>query len=187
MSGVWPASLAHANRRHARFDIFRTMECVIDMESHMPDLLLSDTSPLRLSDSVGVIIKTEDNQYLLQHRWNRPGLYFPGFWGLFGGGVKQGEQPRQAARRELEEELNLDISSLELVMQFNFDFVPMGRKKIGRWFFLTLLSRSDVTSISLSEGVAIRAFSPAEALDKLKLVYYDAFALWALESRQRLL
>jgi 8-oxo-dGTP pyrophosphatase MutT (NUDIX family) len=153
----------------------------------MSSLLLSDNSPLKLSDSVGVIIKTEDGHYLLQHRWNRVGFYFPGFWGLFGGGVKRNETPEEAAKRELSEELGLNLRFLELVMQFDFDFVPMGRKKIGRWFFLTHASRSDVNSVRLTEGSEVKAFSPEQALDQLKLVYYDAFAIWALESRDRLI
>ena len=152
----------------------------------MSDLLLGDHSSLRLSDSVGVIIRTEDNKYLLQHRENLPGLYFPGFWGLFGGGVKRDEDPKQAAERELYEELGVRISSFELVMRFDFDFLPMGRKKIGRWFYSTQMSNLDVQSIRLTEGVDIRAFSAAHAL-QLQMVYFDAFAIWAIESRQRLI
>ena len=155
-------------------------------DQKMTDLLLSDTSPLRLSDSVGVIIRTENNRYLFQHRSNQKGLYFPGFWGLFGGGIKPAESPEQAARRELREEIGLDISEIELVMQFQFNFRPLDLKTIARWFFLIHLTRVDVENIRLSEGVDVKAFSAKYALTRLRLVHYDAFALWALESRDRL-
>ena len=100
----------------------------------MPDLLLFDNLPLKTSDSVGVIIKTRENKYLLQRRWRRRGLYFPGFWGLFGGGVRANEAPESAARRELIEELGLHVRALEMVMQFEFDFCPLQLNKIKRWF-----------------------------------------------------
>lgn len=153
----------------------------------MSRLLLSDTLPLKLSDLVGVIIKTEDGHYLLQHRWDRAGFYFPGFWGLFGGGVKPNETPQHAAGRELKEELGLDARSLDLLMHFEFDFVPMGLKKVGRWFYVTQATPSDLKLMSLNEGVDVQAFSPEQALLELSLVYYDAFAIWALESRNRLI
>lgn len=158
-----------------------------DMKKFDSDLLLFDKSSLRLSDSVAVIIKTEDNKYLLQHRWNRSGLYFPGFWGLFGGGLKQGESAQEAAKRELHEELGLNVSNIELVMQFDFDFLPLSLSKVGRWFFLAHFSNSEIESINLNEGLDVKAFTATEALNHLRLVYYDAFAIWALESRQRLI
>src|SRR5260221_9854191 len=96
------------------------------------DLLLSDPSTLKTSNSVAVVIKTERDEYLLQHRWNRPGFYFPGFWGLFGGGMEPNERPEQAARRELLEEFGLNVAGLELIMRFDFDFAPLGLNKIGR-------------------------------------------------------
>jgi 8-oxo-dGTP pyrophosphatase MutT (NUDIX family) len=152
----------------------------------MSDLLLGDHLPLRLSDSVGVVIKTEDNKYLLQLRENQQGLYFPGFWGLFGGGVKPNEDPKRTAERELYEELGVRVGSLELVMRFDFDFLPMGHKKIGRWFYSTRMSDSVVQSIRLNEGVDVKAFSPEQALE-LRMVYFDAFAIWAIESGHRLI
>lgn len=130
----------------------------------MPDLLLSDNLTLKTSDSVGVIIKTQDNKYLLQRRWRRRGLYFPGFWGLFGGGVKANEAPESAARRELTEELGLNASTLQMVMQFDFDFCPLQLNKIKRWFFITEINSVELESLHLTEGVAMKAFSAADAL-----------------------
>lgn len=42
---------------------------------------------------------------LLQLRDNKPDIYYPNYWGLFGGAVDPGETPIQAIARELEEEI----------------------------------------------------------------------------------
>jgi 8-oxo-dGTP diphosphatase len=151
------------------------------------NLLLSDTATLKTSDSVGVVLLTTSNKYLLQRRWNRSGFYFPGYWGLFGGGLKRREEPEHAARREILEELGLRISELELLMEFDFDFSGLRLNKISRWFFKAHISEYDLSQISLTEGDEMRAFSAEEALSQHQLVPYDAFAIWAHESRHRLI
>jgi 8-oxo-dGTP pyrophosphatase MutT (NUDIX family) len=150
------------------------------------DLWLLDTTPLRLSDSVGVVIKTTDERYLLQHRSTAPGLYFPDFWGLFGGGVKDGELPIDAAIREFREELQLTPANFESLFHFTFDLSDAGLRPIGRWFFLTYITASEVDEITLTEGQNFATFTAAEALSRLRLVHYDAFAIWVLEERLRL-
>ncbi len=53
---------------------------------------------------VGAIISVSDG-YLCQLRDDKPGIEWPGYWGLFGGHVDKGESDLQAIRRELQEEL----------------------------------------------------------------------------------
>ena len=53
---------------------------------------------------VGAIISVWDG-YLCQLRDNKPGIEWPGYWGLFGGHVDRGESDLQAIWRELQEEL----------------------------------------------------------------------------------
>src|SRR5438094_242679 len=54
-------------------------------------------------------VLTVDDRYVLQLRDNSAAIAFPGHWGLFGGEVKQGETPLEAIRREIHEELTLDV------------------------------------------------------------------------------
>ena len=54
-------------------------------------------------------VLTVDDRYVLQLRDNSAAIAFPGHWGLFGGEVKQGEPPLEAIRREVHEELTLDV------------------------------------------------------------------------------
>lgn len=55
------------------------------------------------------LLLSENNHFLLQQRgndWPR----FPGVISVFGGKIEKGEQPEEALRRELKEELDIDIS-----------------------------------------------------------------------------
>ena len=55
---------------------------------------------------VSVFLKSNDDSYLLQLRDNDPSIVYPGCWGLFGGTIELGESPREAATRELKEEIH---------------------------------------------------------------------------------
>src|SRR5882724_1886990 len=54
-------------------------------------------------------ILTVGGRYVLQLRDNSATIAFPAHWGLFGGEVKEGESPLEAIRREVNEELSLDV------------------------------------------------------------------------------
>ncbi|HTE20616.1 MAG TPA: NUDIX domain-containing protein [Armatimonadota bacterium] len=56
----------------------------------------------------GVILHRE-GRVLLQHRDDNPAIRWPGAWAIFGGHVEEGEEPEDAARREIEEELGLRL------------------------------------------------------------------------------
>jgi len=58
---------------------------------------------------VALAILTVRRGYVLQHRDDLPTLPWPGHWSLFGGGVEPGERPIEAIRREIREELTLDV------------------------------------------------------------------------------
>jgi 8-oxo-dGTP diphosphatase len=47
----------------------------------------------------------QGSRLLLQLRDNKPDIYYPNYWGLFGGAVDPGETPIQAIAREIEEEI----------------------------------------------------------------------------------
>jgi 8-oxo-dGTP pyrophosphatase MutT (NUDIX family) len=58
-------------------------------------------------DGVGVVLY-HGRKVLLQKRDDRPKL-FPNYWAIFGGQIGSGEGPKEAARRELREELEYDL------------------------------------------------------------------------------
>ena len=56
-------------------------------------------------NSVIVILYDCNRSYLFQLRDNKKSIIFPAHWGLFGGEIEENEEPREAAFRELKEEI----------------------------------------------------------------------------------
>ena len=139
--------------------------------------LLENRLPMPASDAVAAIILVDEKSYFLQLRDNKPSIYYPGHWGLFGGAVETGEDDLTAIRRELQEELNLEPKNISYFTEFTFDMTPIGEKRIYRRFFEVRLADSDIVGLVLREGSAMGAFAPDEAF-ALRLTPYDSFALW---------
>lgn len=139
---------------------------------------VSDRQRLRPGNAAAAVIVLDDGRYLLQLRDNKEGVFFPGHWGLFGGGVEEGEQPVDALRRELKEELGLTVDELQPLTRFEFDLTPMGLSRFYRDFFEVHLPVAIMPSLQLGEGAAFKAFTRDEILDLPRLTPYDAHALW---------
>lgn len=55
--------------------------------------------------SVAIAILFRQGCFLMQLRDNIPTIFYPGYWGLFGGHLELGETPEIAVKRELKEEI----------------------------------------------------------------------------------
>ncbi|HEX9545348.1 MAG TPA: NUDIX hydrolase [Pyrinomonadaceae bacterium] len=64
----------------------------------------------RFTVTAGAIVSDDAGRVLLLHHRFRPGSG----WGMPGGFIEQGEQPEAALRRELREEVGLEIQELKL-------------------------------------------------------------------------
>ena len=69
---------------------------------------------MSLKEVVSVFLRSEENLYLMQLRDDEPSIVFPGQWGLFGGTIEIGESTCEAASRELEEEIGIQIIPEEI-------------------------------------------------------------------------
>jgi ADP-ribose pyrophosphatase YjhB (NUDIX family) len=65
----------------------------------------------RFTVTAGAVITNSEGRVLLLHHRFRPGSG----WGIPGGFIKRGEQPDEAVRRELREEVGLEIEDLKLL------------------------------------------------------------------------
>lgn len=62
-----------------------------------------------------VLLQDSDDRVLMQLRDDVPGILAPGKWCLFGGHVDPGEEPLEAAVRELKEETGLNVEPDALI------------------------------------------------------------------------
>src|SRR5260370_3089863 len=96
----------------------------------MTDWFLEADTPLHLEHAVAAIIVVDGRGYLLQQRDNIPQIFFPDHWGLFGGAIDSGETPEAAIRRELREELMLDVANMTHFGAISFNVASVGRGDI---------------------------------------------------------
>jgi 8-oxo-dGTP diphosphatase len=69
---------------------------------------LSETKEDLKKNAVAVIVNN-DNKILLLKRAEGKKIWMPRKWALVGGGIEKGENPKEAVKREIEEETGLDI------------------------------------------------------------------------------
>ena len=140
------------------------------------DFFLGGEGQLTPSNAAVALIILGDGRYLLQLRDQKPGVFYPGHWGLFGGAIEPGETPELALRRELQEELGLAVSKMAHVTDFSFTFVRTG--VVTRHFFEVPIPSLAVDKITLMEGSEMRAFFASEILNFPRVVPYNSFAIW---------
>lgn len=62
-----------------------------------------------LNKNACAVIVDEDNKILLLKRSSDPKIWQPSKWALVGGGIEKGETAEEAIKREIKEEIDLDI------------------------------------------------------------------------------
>lgn len=108
-------------------------------------------------------VLTVGGGYALQLRDDVPTVASPGHWALFGGSVNDGETPAAAIRREIREELGLDVAGWRPLWRIRY-FVPFWGTDVSHAIFA-----ADVTHAwsdhRLGEGQATGVF-PIDALPR---------------------
>ena len=118
------------------------------------------------SRQVAVLILYDGHgRILLQHR-TKDAPTFPDYWGLFGGGIEQGETPEQAVEREIVEELAYKLRSARRIT--GRQFVRGGIEYTMHVF----VEKYDGSPLLLGEGQGMKWLSP-EAMADLKMVDHD--------------
>jgi 8-oxo-dGTP pyrophosphatase MutT (NUDIX family) len=134
---------------------------------------------LRPDHAAVALLVLEDGRYLMQQRDQKPGIFYPGHWGLFGGGIEPGETAEGALRRELHEELGLEEPIVaSWFTNITLDFTPCGNGPVERHFYEVRLRTAQMERLVLGEGRAMRAFEGRELLTRERVTPYDAVAIW---------
>ena len=102
----------------------------------------------------GVILHRE-GRVLLQHRDDNPDIRWPGAWAIFGGHVEEGEEPEEAARREIEEELGLRLTG---------PLIPVyhGEDETRERFIFAAPLPVPPEALTLMEGQGMALLTPAD-------------------------
>ncbi len=125
------------------------------------------------------LITDEQGRYLVQLRDDKPTIFFPNHWGCFGGALESGETHTEALRREVMEELALDIEAQNIseFTRFTFDFGFAGGTIIDRVYFELSINSNILADLLLGEGREMRLWHGPQLLREA-VVPYDRFAIW---------
>lgn len=105
-----------------------------------------------------VILINEKNQILLQLRDNKEGISYPNYWGTIGGHCEKGENPLDALKREVKEEICLEFEDYEFLGSFD--------DGAGNTAYIYKAQiRKKVKEISLTEGQKLKYFSIPEIMN----------------------
>jgi 8-oxo-dGTP pyrophosphatase MutT (NUDIX family) len=144
----------------------------------MRDYFLGAENVLSPSDASAAIIALSGGRYLMQLRDQKPNIFYPGHWGVFGGATDPGESTRQGLRRELIEELSLPEIDFKPFTSLAIDFGYCGLGIITRHYFVVEIDNSMLQRLRLGEGQEMRVFSAPELLLMPRVVPYDSLAIW---------
>lgn len=103
-----------------------------------------------------IIFVNDLDQVLLFLRDDIPNIKYPNMWDILGGNLEEGESPRECIIREMEEELELKLSSFELFEEHLFE----DRLEFTFWQRLNIDTKTQV----LNEGQKLKWFTREEAL-----------------------
>jgi 8-oxo-dGTP pyrophosphatase MutT (NUDIX family) len=116
---------------------------------------------------VSAIPVNPQGKILLQQRDDRPDLLYPGCWTTFGGAIEEDETPDEAMRRELLEEIELELP-LKLWKVYDEVVDIHGAAVLVRRYIYIGRIDQPAESITLNEGQALGYFG-LEDLGALKI------------------
>lgn len=129
-----------------------------------------------MKNSVGAIIY-QGNRYLIQKRSKKKKIYFPQLYGVFGGGVEKNEKTLHAIKREILEELelNLSLDNMKYFLQISLNSRHFKIKR-SRSYFSVKITKDQYKFINLREGQSLHLLDIKE-LKKLDFVPWDLSAI----------
>ncbi len=115
----------------------------------------------KLQGSV-IILFNSDNKILLVLRDNKDSIPFPNTWNLLGGFIEKGESPEECIRREIREEIEIELGNINFFQKYTV----YDREHYLFWKQIDL----DLKQIKLNEGQRLAYFSKDE-LEKYQLAF----------------
>jgi ADP-ribose pyrophosphatase len=127
-----------------------------------PDGVIVEYAVVEMKDYVTVICQNEDKKIVLIHQYRYP--WQDDSWETPSGFIENGETPKEAAIREVEEESGYKVKKLTYL----FKFRPSGvTEAFGHLFFATVES-GGTQSLDPNEFIIVGLYSPIEVDELIK-------------------
>lgn len=111
-----------------------------------------------MNHGAGVVVVRKDGSVLLQHRDNKPGIFYPDYWCYPAGSVEGGEDYKVAAIRELYEETGyIPKEVYDLVDEI---YTRNDSSEVNRHIYWTIYDEKQ--KIKCNEGQEITFISPKD-------------------------
>ena len=110
---------------------------------------------------VGALLVDTNGKLIAQQRDDKPGITNPGMVSLFGGTSHEGESPIETLRRELQEELELEVSSNNLLLQ-----TVKHENGTNVACSIYIVTGVDAEKLELHEGAGFATGTPEELLSR---------------------
>ncbi len=125
-------------------------------------MIMDTTATKRKPAGTGIILLNRRNEVLMILRDDNPSIPYPNLWDLPGGHVEPGETPEEAIRREMREEIELELGEIALFREYH-------NEKYDEWVYVKRIDL-DPATIRLHEGQRIEYFS-WDRLSTMPLAY----------------
>ena len=124
---------------------------------------------MREPPGADIILLNSQHQVLLVLRDNKPSIPFPNTWALLGGYLEENEPPEVAIRRELLEEMELELGEVKFFKSYVWE-------ECDEPIFWTRIDL-DICNTKLHEGQKLAYFS-REEIDRLDFAshYHEIIA-----------
>ena len=116
------------------------------------------------SRSVCIIIQNNEGKILLMLRDDKPEIRFPNKWITLGGVVENGETPNDAIKREIMEEIEIDLKDFVLFKEYKWP-------EKTEYVYYAILDL-EPAKIKLHEGQDIKYFTLGE-VKNVDLAFHD--------------
>ena len=110
---------------------------------------------------VGALLVDTNGKLIAQQRDDKSGITNPGMVSLFGGTSHEGESPIETLRRELQEELELEVSSNNLLLQ-----TVKHENRTNVACSIYIVTGVDAEKLELHEGAGFAMGTPEELLSR---------------------
>ena len=110
---------------------------------------------------VGALLVDTNGKLIAQQRDDKPGITNPGMVSLFGGTSHEGESPIETLRRELQEELELEVNSNNLLLQ-----TVKHENGTNVACSIYIVTGVDAEKLKLHEGAGFATGTPEELLSR---------------------